>query len=228
MFRRYWANPSSGLPDVPGTFFRQCYGAVDIFGLDCRYWRDPNRVPSTPEKTMLGTAQSAWLQQELLNSTAIFKVLACGSGWSMAKGVGADSWASFVHERDALFDFIRDNDISGVVLVSGDTHMGELNVMPWSARGGYDMYDLVTSPLAQPPNTNWVNRRPEQRVRPVFAADNNFGWLRFEFQGEPRLTFSVVDSRGRFAWSPLTLTAAQLRNGVESWRSVTDPALLPG
>ncbi len=225
MFKRYWGNHAYGLPDVPGIFFRQSYGAVDIFGLDCRYWRDSNAQPSTPEKTMLGRQQLEWLQQKLLQSRAVFKVLACGSGWSMAKGEGGDSWASFRHERDALFDFIRDNGIGGVVLVSGDTHVGELNVIPWSSRGGYDLYDFVTSPLAQPTNTNWPTRTPEQRVRPVFFSDNNFGWLRFEFDPEPKLTFSVVDSRGRFGWQPLTLTASQLQVGVESWRSVTDPSL---
>ena len=40
-------------------------------------------------------------------------------------------------------DFIRDNEIAGVVLLSGDSHIGELNVIPWSERGGYDLYDPI-------------------------------------------------------------------------------------
>ncbi|HWK53846.1 MAG TPA: alkaline phosphatase D family protein [Hyphomicrobiales bacterium] len=226
LFKRYWANPSYGLDDVPGVFYKQAYGAVDIFCLDCRYWRAPNKQPSTPTKTLLGQRQLAWLQQELKASTAVFKLLACGSGWSMARGEGGDSWASFRHERDALFDFIRDEGITGVVLTSGDTHMGELNVIPWSARGGYDFYDLVTSPLAQPPSTDWEARQPEQRIRRPHTTSNNFGWLRFEFEPEPRLVFSVVDPAGRFCWEPFTLSASQLRNGQESWRALADPRLL--
>jgi alkaline phosphatase D len=220
LFKRYWDNPSYGLPNTNGVFFKQSYGAVDLFGLDGRYWRDPNKVPSTPTKTMLGKAQLEWLKQELKQSQAVFKLMACGSGWSMSKGAGGDSWASFQHERDALFDFIRDEEIEGVILTSGDTHIGEINCIPWSARGGYDFYDLVTSPLAQPRDTEW--NEPEQRMRPPFTADNNFGWIRFEFDPEPRVAFSVIDTHGQFAWAPVVLSAAQLRNGQESWRAVAE------
>lgn len=225
-FRRYWANPAYGEGDG-GIYFQQRYGAVDLFCLDNRYWRDANDAPNGPDKTMLGRRQMEWLRDSLKASAAVFKVLACGSGWSLAKGQGGDSWAAFVHERDALFDFIRDEGIEGVVLVSGDTHVGELNVMPWSERGGYDLYDLVTSPLAQRTSDSWLRRNPEQRVRPVYFRSSNFGWLRFEFGSRPMLRFSVVDPAGRFAWKPLDLYADQLRNGVSSWRDLTDPSLLP-
>jgi hypothetical protein len=39
--------------------------------------------------------------------------------------------------------------------------------------------------------------------------------------------FSVIDTHGQFAWAPVVLSAAQLRNGQESWRAVADTALLP-
>lgn len=221
-FKRNWANPAYGLPDAPGVFFQQSYGHVDIFMLDGRFHRDPNATPSTPGKTMLGARQLAWLREALRSSRATFKILACGSGWSKAKGPGGDSWASFLHERDALFDFIRDEHITGVVLISGDTHVGELNAIPRSDVGGYDLYDLVSSPLAQETETSWTQRRPEVRIRQVYSSDVNFGSLDFSADGDPSLTFRLINSRGQNAFAPLTLTAGDLRNGVRSWDRKVD------
>ncbi len=221
-FKQYWANPSYGLPDTPGVFFKYQYGGIDFFFLDGRFYRDPNKQLSTPQKTMLGAGQLAWLKAELKASKAPFKVLLSGSGWSGGKGPTGDAWSSCLDERNALFDFIRENAITGVVLSSGDTHVAELNCIPWSEKGGYDFYDLTTSPLAQRTESNWVDRHPEVRIRQVFSADSNFGTMTFDTTGEPTLTYNVHDTRGRRAWTPFVITASQLKNGVQSWRSTID------
>ncbi len=217
VFRQYWANPSYGLADVPGVFFSSTYGAVDFFFVDDRFYRDPDNDPDTPDKTMLGAAQLEWLLDGLAASDAVFKVIVSGSGFSSAKGPGGDSWAAFLHERDRIFDFIRDYDITGVVLVSGDTHVGELNVIPWSDRGGYDLYDLVSSPLAQRNPDSWLERRPERRIRPVYFRGSNVGVLDFIFDGEPRLMYRLFDIHGRSVWEPFVVRADELVNGVVSW-----------
>jgi|CXWL01.1.fsa_nt_gi alkaline phosphatase D len=221
-FQKYWANPSYGLPDAPGVFFKFTYADVDFFMLDGRYYRDPNEAPDGPGKTMLGAPQLDWLKQVLRESRASFKVLACGSGWSSAKGHGGDSWASFITERNALFDFIQAEPISGVVLISGDTHVGELNAMPWSDRGAYDLYDLVSSPLAQETENSWTERRPELRIRQVYAREVNFGLMSFSFDGAPTLTYRLVNAHGQDAFAPLVLRASELRNGVRSWDGKID------
>ena len=214
VFKRYWPNPAHGLPDTPGVFFKYAYGGVDFFFLDDRYHRDPNAAPDTPEKTMLGAGQLAWLREGLAGSTAPFKVLVSGSGWTSAKGAGGDSWASFIHERDALFDFIRDRNITGVLLLSGDTHVGEFNAIPRSAQGGYDLYDLVSSPLAQTANTNWRERHPELRVRTPYEGVNA-GLVEFDLTAAPpTVRMNLIDREGRTVWRPVTLTADDLRNGV--------------
>jgi len=166
---------------------------------------------------MLGPGQLTWLQAALKNSTAVFKVIISASGWSKAKGPGGDSWSAFLHERDALFNYIRDNRIAGVVLLSGDTHVGELNVIPWSEHGGYDFYDLVSSPLAQSASGGWMDRRPERRIRPVYFQTANFGFIDFAFDKIPRLAFNLIDVNGRQVWTPFELRADELANGVQSW-----------
>ena len=219
VFKQYWPNPSYGLPGVPGVFFTYSYGNVDFFFVDDRYYRDPNADPDGPQKTMLGGSQLEWLQAGLKHSTAIFKVIVSGSGFSSAKG---DSWAAFLSERNRLFDFIRDHQITGVVLFSGDSHVGELNVIPWSEHGGYDLYDLVSSPLAQRNPDSWLHLRPERRIRPVYFWGSNVGVVDFLLDDPPRLMYRLIDIHGRNVWKPFVIRADELVNGVISWPDKVD------
>ncbi|MEM8696449.1 MAG: alkaline phosphatase D family protein [Pseudomonadota bacterium] len=217
-FRRYWANPSYGTPETPGVFFNKTHGAVDIFALDSRYHRDPNVDPDEPGKTLLGRGQMEWLKDGLRAADGVFKVLACGSGWTTAKGPGGDSWASFLHERAELLNFIRDEAIEGVILISGDTHVAEINAIPHSDEGGYDLYEFVSSPLAQRPSQSWLTRTPDIRMVTPYNMSANFGLIEFAFDGEPTATFTVRDPLGRLAWAPFTVGAAILKNGMASVR----------
>ena len=120
-FKQHWANPSYGQPSDPGVYFKFSRGDVDFFMLDVRYHRSPNVSDDDGQKTMLGRAQLAWLKQELVGSDATLKFLVSGSQWTNSGK--PDSWRSFTRERNGLFDFIRDNGIEGVVLLSGDRHI---------------------------------------------------------------------------------------------------------
>ena len=222
-FRNYWANPSYGLPDAPGVFFSYAYGGVDFFMLDGRYYRTPPSEPDGADKHFLGARQNEWLREGLRASSAPFKVLACGSGWSSEDGPTGDTWSAFQRERDALFDFIRDEGIEGVFLLSGDTHFGEINCIPRSEQGGYDLYDFVSSPLAQLTGNSFLTQEPEIRIRSAFFRSVNFGLLDFEWEPEPKVTFTLRDARGDLAFAALSLTQADLRNGASTWRARIDP-----
>lgn len=224
LFRNYWANPSYGEPGNPGIYFKQSYGGVDFFFLDGRYHRTSADDPDTAAKTMLGLEQKSWLKAQLRASRAPFKILVSGGGWSSAeKEEGGDSWAVYQTERDEIFDFIRDHGIGGVVCISGDSHMGELNCIPRSGSGGYDIYDFCSSPLAQMPNTKQLRQVPEMRVRDAWSRSVNVGLLRFEMGANPKLTCTLHDVMGEPVWDPLLLTPADLRNGVRSWDRLADP-----
>lgn len=119
-FQEVWANPAYGEPDNPGIYSRFSRRDVDFFLLDGRYHRDPNRATNLAHKTMLGARQLDWLKRELAASRAKIKVLASGGEWQ-AHGTD-DSWRSFKAERDELFQFIEDRNITGVLLISGDRH----------------------------------------------------------------------------------------------------------
>ncbi|MEE4270607.1 MAG: alkaline phosphatase D family protein [Thermoanaerobaculales bacterium] len=217
VFLDYWPNPSFGLPNVKGIFYTYTWGQVEFFVIDGRWYRDPCEGPDTPEKTMLGAAQYTWLTERLEASTAVFKVLVSGSGWSKNKGEGGDAWSAYLNERNRLFDFIRDREITGVVLMSGDTHVGELNVIPWSENGGYDLYDMVSSPLAQVIPDSWLERRPERRIWPVYFQGSNFGLIDFTMGDDPTMSYRLVDTFGRIVRGPFEVKASELVNGVTSW-----------
>jgi len=226
LFENYWANPPSGTEGGEGIHFKYAYGGVDFFFLDCRYWRSENSQPDGPEKTMLGRQQLDWLKRELAGSRAPFKVLVNGSNWALGEGTNDDTWAGFIHERNALFDYIRDQRIDGVVLLAGNTHFPYASCAPWSEHGGYDLYDLTSSALAQVvtdevvlPVNPGAPIAPDRFVRRPLLNVNNAGILDFDLTGdEPELRFNVIDPRGRTLWPWLTLAASELTNGVSSWQ----------
>ncbi len=225
VFENYWANPAYGEKNNPGTYFRYHYAGVDFFFIDVRYYRDPNDAPDDGSKTMLGERQLEWLKEGLTKSDAAFKILVSGSGWSQSKGPDGEAWSSHMSERNDLFDFIVREAISGVVLISGDTHVGEFNCIPWSENGGYDFYEMVSSPLAQKTEKgDWIARRPEIRLRQVYSRSTNFGLLSFDMEADdPTLTLTLHDATGmRIFWRPVTLRASDLVNGKATWRDQID------
>ena len=217
-FKKYWANPAYGLPEAPGVFFRKRIAQVECFFLDGRSYRDPSDQPDGSSKTQLGSLQKAWLKQSLRESDATFKLLIAGGGWATNGGDKLDeSWGAYRHERDEIFDFIRDERIGGVVLLSGDVHRGELNAIPRRAKGGYDFTELVSSPLAQPTRSANDNLQAEARLRPPYDGGSNFGLLEFDAKGG--LTLNLHDVQGRPVWEPVQLDARELQ--VRRHRSVT-------
>ncbi|WP_340692308.1 alkaline phosphatase D family protein [Hyphomonas sp.] len=221
-FRDYWANPSYGLPSAPGVFFRHSFGQVDLFMLDNRYDRSPAGDPDGPDKTALGKVQLQWLMDELQSSTAPFKVIASGQGWTDAKAFGGESWASYLHERNMILDFIRQNAIRGVILISGDTHVAEMNVLPGGA-DGYDIVECVSSPLAQETAMSWLNYKPVPRLRQVYAGGVNFGLLDFDFTSDdPTVRLDIRNAQGDSVWDPVDLAASDLQPGRSFWRARMD------
>lgn len=119
-FKEHWANPAFGETNNPGVYFKFTRSDVEFFCLDDRYYRSPNNQTNNPAKTMLGPAQLAWVKRGLLESKATVKVLAIGGEWQ-SNGT-SDSWTSFPRERDDILNLIREHNISGVILISGDRH----------------------------------------------------------------------------------------------------------
>ncbi|MGI9457472.1 MAG: alkaline phosphatase D family protein [Aeoliella sp.] len=126
------------------TSFRR--GPIEVFLIDPRWFsRTEPSWADADQPTCLGKVQWEWLQEGLKNSTATFKALATGMIWDDKKNSERDDWHTYRHERDAIFDFIRDEQISGCFLLSGDIHVSR--ALNYGPRVGYDLWQFIVSPL---------------------------------------------------------------------------------
>jgi alkaline phosphatase D len=131
VFREYV--PTYELPSASfGIWQYFQYANVDFFVLDGRSQRDPNRDPDDINKSMLDgnnlvpNGQLEWLKQGLLNSTARWKIIFSSSVTNPTTKLN-DAWARFQTEWGNLRSLIQDNQISGIVFISGDLHIGGID-----------------------------------------------------------------------------------------------------
>lgn len=148
-FEEYHANPGYG-EGGRGIYTSFRRGPIEVFLLDTRSFAGTEPSPVDGEKTtLLGEAQLAWLKRGLTASSATFKVLASGMIWNGATRPGKkDHWMTYPHERQAIFEFIGEHGISGVLLVGGDIHRSRALRYPTRDVVGYDLVEFISSPLA--------------------------------------------------------------------------------
>lgn len=216
IFQRYWPNPAFGTEQAPGSYFNYQYGGVDFIFLDTFSYRD-----ETTQSTILGDVQMKWLQQQLSQSEAKFKVLLSGSSWSNLSAANHNTWTAYPEDRNGLFSYIRENDIDGVVLLSGDDDEAEIKAIPMSREGGYDFYELVSSPLAQNPTPDYTEDNTAViAIEEPYADSMNFGTLTFDMSEEdPVVSLKVINVFGENVFPNFELRASELTNGKTSWKS---------
>lgn len=148
-FIEYHAQPSVGAHDA-GIYTTFRHGPLQVFLLDTRWFAGTEPSFADPaQPTLLGQAQWEWLQEELLASDAPFKVLACGMIWNGAvRPFKRDHWGAYGHEREALFRWLGEHDVEGVLLVGGDIHRSRLVRHDTAESVGYALHEVITSPLA--------------------------------------------------------------------------------
>lgn len=116
---------------------------ADIFFLDTRMIaRDKQSNPDDTSHHLLGETQLQWLKEGLLSSRASWKILA--QQVMMAPltfdltAVGLppivfnnDQWDGYPTERKSLFDFINNNNIKNLVVLTGDIHSAWAMELPF-------------------------------------------------------------------------------------------------
>lgn len=78
-----------------------------------------------PRQPVLGADQKAWFKNELLEANGAYPLIVWVNAdpWIAEPTPGGDNWGGYTTERRELADFIADNDIEGVAMLSGDAHM---------------------------------------------------------------------------------------------------------
>jgi len=177
----------------PGVYHAEILGPpgqrVQIILLDTRSFRSALRptderhalgkedyLPDPdPAKTMLGEAQWAWLAEQL-RAPAELRLLV-SSVQVLAEKHGFERWGNLPFERRRLLDLIAETDARGVVLVSGDRHIGALYRL--SDGVPYDLYEITSSGL----NMAYAHNKDigPLRLGEVYGLDN-FGTIDIDWQ----------------------------------------------
>lgn len=156
--KAFWANPTVGAGDLEGGIAsRFVWNDVDVFLLDNRWFRSPNRLVGS-ERVILGKAQEDWLIESLVSSRAPFKIIAVG-GQVLTDAERYETWINIApEERMRLLRRIGEEGIQGVVFLTGDRHHSEISRM--ELPGGNWIYDITASPL-----TSKAHRQSEEANR---------------------------------------------------------------
>lgn len=162
------------------------------------------------DKVMLGHAQLDWLKQALIQSAATFKIIASGS--QMLNDANTfEGWQHFAEEREPFLAWLREQNIPGVIFLSGDRHHTEL--IKREMKDFYPLYELTCSPLTAKARSAGTEKEKNsaQRVDGTLVEQRNYCSL--ETAGPPkarRLVLRSFDVNGKQLWER-TIQAAEMR-----------------
>lgn len=189
LFLQFWGIPKSvARYSRPGLYDALIIGPpgqrIQIILLDLRWFRDawtPSDAPGTPgkeryipnrdhKKTLLGSAQWTWLEQELKKEAELRLIVSSIQVESDAHGF--ERWGNFPHERQRLYDLITKTHANGVVFLSGDRHAGALYKL--NSGASYPLFEITASSLNSPGSAK--DGPDADRLGPMFAGEN-FGLI---------------------------------------------------
>ncbi len=159
-------------------------------------------------KVIFGAEQLNWLKQALIQSRATFKIIASGSQL-LNDASTAEGWQNFSAEREAFLDWLRQQNIPGVIFLSGDRHHTEL--IRRELKSFYPLHELTCSPLTSTPRTpQGKESNHRQRIPGTLVTRRNFCTLDVIGPADNRrILMRSFDSDGTQLWEG-TLNAADL------------------
>lgn len=148
-FLEYHAMGPLGDGKGGGIYTRFRRGPVEVFLLDTRWYGKTGPSPLDPDQpTLLGVEQWEWLKEGLKNSTAPFKIISSGMIFNGSVRPGkTDHWMQYPYERNGLLQFIGEEEIPGVLIVTGDIHRCRHLSYPPAEGAGYPIDEWISSPL---------------------------------------------------------------------------------
>ena len=184
-----------------GVYWSYLLGATErqvrVILLDVQYHCDP----PGPDGDVLGGQQWAWLEKELRETQAGVNIIFSGMQ-ILNLDQPFDKWANYPKSRQRLLKLIKDSQAPGVILGSGDRHLGELSRME-SSETAYSLYDLTSSGLTHHVDSVWHVRnfffleKNRYRLGQLFTQ-KNFGIIDIDWAASPAwISLQVRDEEGR-------------------------------
>jgi alkaline phosphatase D len=204
-FNAYWPQPVE-ITSLDGIATRFRRSDVDFFMLDTRSYRDDapasDRLPQ-----MLGKEQIEWLRQEIINSTATFKIIIAGAP-ILNPADNRNNLSYAVREHSDLLQMLRNERISGLFFISGGKYYGELTRLVHAS--SYNLFDLTLGPLTANPKDN-EDELNFFRMPGSSTFERHFALLDFTGPEEDRaLNIRVMSMEGTELWQR-TIKASQLQ-----------------
>lgn len=134
-------------------------GRVRVIMTDLRSASSPTTTKESASKTRMGTTQKAWFKQELVNARDSGYPLVLWVNpdpWIDPPALGSDTWGGHSTERTEIANFIRDNRINNVVVLSGDMHglaYDDGKNSDYATGGGAPLTVLHAAALSADPST---------------------------------------------------------------------------
>jgi alkaline phosphatase D len=196
-FKLFWGNFTYGINDKPGITSKFTWGDIDVFLLDGRYFKTPNRR-KTGERSVYGDEQIQWLIDNLAYSKAPFKIIAVGSP-ALSPVAKYENLSSYPEEQKKLIDMITKENIPGVLFLSGDRHFFEITKL--DREKTYPLYDFTISSLTAGATTKGCEEENNMRLKDACYSNNNFGI--FEVKGKRKdriLNFRLINYKGEIVF----------------------------
>lgn len=192
VWQQNWNNPVN---PREGIYFNTRIGPVEIIMLDTRSCREIKKRGQY--SSYLGIEQISWLKETLKNSVTPFKIISSGTMWSDYISNGKDSWGTWdIDTRDEIFSLIDKENITGVILISGDRHGARGFTIPGPS--GNVLYEFEAASLGGVPGPDAMAKDTANQLFGYHGADlRAFGEFTFDTEGEnPRVTFRLIDESG--------------------------------
>ena len=158
---------------------------------------------ASPDKTMLGADQWAWLEQELAKPADLRIVVSSTQVLTTAHQF--EGWTNFPAERTRLLDMLGARTPSGLVILTGDRHAGAVYK---AEHKGETLWELTASSLnlafGDDADRSSAREPDAARVSKLFPVEN-YGILDIDWKAR-RLTMSL---RGN--------TSATLASQIYNW-----------
>jgi PhoD-like phosphatase/Secretion system C-terminal sorting domain len=174
----------AGTGDVP-IYQAFSVGRTRFILTDNRSLKTPFEETDSPGKSILGQQQKEWFKKELLNSSGKYPLIFWVNSLPWIGTEGSDGWFGYTYERRELANFIKDNQIKGLIMLSGDAHMVAIDDgtnSDYADGGGAAFPVFHAAPLDRSPS---IKGGPYSHG--TFTEDSQFGYVTIIDSGSSKI-----------------------------------------
>ncbi len=134
MFREQMPIHPAGDRTSPTYRTHRVHRHLQLWFVEGRDFRSPNKLPDGPDKSLWGRTQRDWLQRTLRESDATWKVIITPTPMvgpdRNSKNDNHANLAGFRHEADSFFQWLREHRVTNVLTFCGDRHWQYHSIHP--------------------------------------------------------------------------------------------------